>query len=120
MLIVNFKYISTPTEYDKIVSEEKHMQTLNPVVKRRSPVLLKIYSSNDGSLLYQKEYAPRGLRQDIAIFIYTQLVIKENQVDVELAEIAFPDKKFRIDKLTLKKGDGTFVVFKDNKLVLAE
>jgi hypothetical protein len=101
-------------------SGEKHMQTLNPVVKKRSPVLLKIYSSANQSLLYQKEYTPRGLRQDIAIFIYTQMVIKEDEVDIELTETAFPDKKRRIDKVALKKGDGTFVVLKDNHLVLAE
>jgi quinol-cytochrome oxidoreductase complex cytochrome b subunit len=120
MLIVNFKYISTPTEVEKIVSNEKHMQTLIPVVKKRSPVLLKIYSSFDKSLLYQKEYTPRGWRQDIAMFIYTQLVIKEDMVDVELTETAFPDKNFRINNLALKNGDGTFIVFKNNKMIPAE
>lgn len=119
-LIVNFKYISSPVEYEQSTSAEKHMQALNPVVKRRSPVLLKIYSSVDQSLLYEKEYKPRGLREDIAMFIYTQLIIKENSVDVELTETAFPDKKYRIEKVGLKKGDGTFVVFKDNKLTLPE
>lgn len=119
-LIVNFKYISGPTEFEQSVSTEKHMQTLNPVVKRRSPVLLKVYSAADKSLLYEKEYTPRGWRQDIAMFIYTQLIIKEDFVDVELVETAFPDKKFRLEKIGLKKGDGTFVVFKDNNLKLAE
>ena len=120
MLIVNFKYISSPTEFEKTVSNEKHMQALDPVVKRRSPVLLKVYSSSDKSLLYQKEYTPRGLRQDIAMFIYTRLIIKKENVDIELTETAFPDKKLHIDNVPLKKGDGTFVVFKDNKLVLTE
>ncbi|MBI2729559.1 MAG: cytochrome b N-terminal domain-containing protein [Sphingobacteriales bacterium] len=119
-LIVNFKYISGPTEYDQSVSSEKHMQTLNPVVKRRSPVMLKVYSSANKSLLYEKEYRPRGLRQDIAMFIYTQLIIREDYVDVELTETAFPDKKYLIEKVGLKKGDGTFVVFKDNNLELAK
>ena len=96
------------------------MQALDPVVKRRSPVLLKVYSSSDKSLLYQKEYTPRGLRQDIAMFIYTRLIIKKENVDIELTETAFPDKKLHIDNVPLKKGDGTFVVFKDNKLVLTE
>ena len=120
MLIVNFKYISTPTEFEKITSGEKHMQSLNPVVKRRSPVLLKVYSSSNKDVLYEKEFTPRGLRQDIAMFIYTQLIIKEDRVDVELTETAFPNKKLRIEKLALKKGDGTFVIFKDNRLVTAE
>ncbi len=115
-LIVNFKYISSPTEYEQTTSSEKHMQSLNPIVKRRSPVSLKVFSSTDKSLLYEKEYLPRGLRQDIAMFIYTQLVIKEDYVDVELTETAFPEKHFLIEKVGLKKGDGTFIVFKENEL----
>lgn len=120
MLIVNFKYISSPTEFEQSISSGKHMQTLNPVVKRRTPVSLKVYSSADQSLLYEKEYLPRGLRQDIAMFIYTQLIIKEDYVDVELTETIFPDKKYRLKNVGLKKGDGTFVVFKDNSLKLAD
>lgn len=120
MLIVNFKYISSATEYDQSISSEKHMQTLNPVVKRRSMVSLKVFSSADKSLLYEKIYKPRGLRQDIAMFIYTQLIIKEDFVDVELTEISFPEKQYRLEKVGLKKGDGTFVVYKDNNLKLAE
>ena len=89
-------------------------------MKRRSPVSLKVFSSADKALLYEKEYVPRGVRQDIAMFIYTQLVIKEDYVDVELTETAFPWKKYRIEKVGLKKGDGVFVVFKDNKLKMAE
>jgi quinol-cytochrome oxidoreductase complex cytochrome b subunit len=119
-LIVNFKYISTPIEYDQSTSTEKHMQTLNPVVKRRSPVMLKIYSSTDKTVLYEKKYLPRGLRQDIAMFIYTQLIIREDYVDVELTETAIPDKKYRIEKVGLKKGDGTFIIFADNNLKLAD
>lgn len=120
MLIVNFKYISSPTEFEKTISDEKHMQAINPIVKRRSPVLLKVYSSSDKSLIYHKEYAPRGLRQDIAMFIYSELVIKTDQVDIELIETVFPDKKLYINNVALKEGDGTFVVLKDNKLVLTE
>jgi hypothetical protein len=54
------------------------------------------------------------------MFIYTQLVIKEDMVDVELTETAFPDKNFRINNLALKNGDGTFIVFKNNKMMPAE
>ncbi len=119
-LIVNFKYISTPQEYEQGSSGAKHMQALSPVVKRRSPVMLKIFSSPDQSLIYEKEYTPRGVRQDIALFIYTQLSVKEDQVDIELTETAFPEKKFRIDGVRLKEGDGTFIVFKDGRLTVAE
>ncbi|HRO45690.1 cytochrome b N-terminal domain-containing protein [Agriterribacter sp.] len=118
-LIVNFKYISTPQEYEQGSSAAKHMQALTPVVKKRSPVALKIFSSQDQSLLYEKEYTPRGVRQDIALFIYTQLTIEEDDVDIELRETAFPEKQFRLNNVQLKKGDGTFVVFKDNNLTVA-
>ena len=120
MLIVNFKYISSPQEYEQSTSQAKHMQTLSPVVKKRSPVTLKIFSAADKSLLYEKEYTARGWRQDIAMFIYTQLIIEEDYVDIELTETAFPDKQFRLNKVALKKGDGTFIVFKDNSLAIAK
>ena len=54
------------------------------------------------------------------MFIYTQLVIQQDQVDVELTETSFPNKKLRLEEVALKKGDGTFVVYKDNKLEVAE
>lgn len=119
-LIVNFKYISSPQEFEQQVSGASHMQAKNPVVKKRSPVILKIFSSNDKSLLYEKEYTPRGLRQDIAMFIYTQLVLKQDQVDVQLTEVAFPEKQLTINNVTLKKGDGTFVILNDGKLEVAK
>lgn len=118
-LIVTFKYISTPQEYEQNRSGAKHMQALTPVVTKRSPVMLKIFSSADQSLIYEKEYTPRGIRQDIALFIYAQLSIKEDQVDIVLTETAFPDTQFRIHNVPLKEGDGTFIVWKDNKLTVA-
>lgn len=118
-LFVNFKYISTPQEYEQNKSLAKHMQSATPVVKKRSPVALKIFSSQNNALIFEKEFTPRGVRQDIAMFIYTQLTLKEDAVNIELQETAFPEKQYRLNNVQLKKGDGTFVVFKDNSLVLA-
>ncbi|MCO5241807.1 MAG: cytochrome b N-terminal domain-containing protein [Chitinophagaceae bacterium] len=118
-LFVNFKYISTPMEYEQGSSGAAHMQAKVPVVKKRSPVILKITSSKDQSLIYEKEFTPRGLRQDIAMFIYTQLNIREDKVNIEFSETAFPDKQFHLHNVALKKGDGTFIIFKDNKLEIA-
>ncbi|MBS1920899.1 MAG: cytochrome b N-terminal domain-containing protein [Bacteroidetes bacterium] len=118
-LFVNFKYISSPTEYDKSTSAEKHMQAKMPVVKKRSPVVLKIFSSGEHKLIYEKEFKPRGLRQDIAMFIYAQINVKEDTVDVEVAETAVPDKRLLLNNIPLKMGDGTFVIFKDGKLEVA-
>lgn len=118
-LFVNFKYISTPQEYEQNKSLAKHMQSATPVVKKRSPVMLKIFSAQNNALIFEKEFTPRGVRQDIAMFVYTQLTVKEDAVHIELRETAFPEKQYRLNNVQLKKGDGTFVVFKDNKLVLA-
>ncbi|MBX2930447.1 MAG: cytochrome b N-terminal domain-containing protein [Chitinophagaceae bacterium] len=119
-LIVNFKYISTPQEYEQQSSGLAHMRTLNPVVKKRSPVMLKVFSSKDKSLIYEKEFIPRGLRQDIAMFVYTQLVLEQDKVDIQLTETAFPDKQLSLNNVSLKKGDGTFVILKDGKLEIAQ
>lgn len=116
-LIVNFKYISTPTEYERVSSAAAHMQSKTPVVKKRSAVTLKVIASEDQSLLFEKKFEPRGLRQDIAMFVYSQLVLKQNYVDVILKETDVPEKEYRLNRVKLNEGDGTFVVFKDNKLV---
>ncbi|MBS1764614.1 MAG: cytochrome b N-terminal domain-containing protein [Bacteroidetes bacterium] len=118
-LIVNFKYISTPQEYEQVNTGAAHMRALNPVVKKRSPVKLTIYSANNSRLLFEKEFSPRGLRHDIAMFIYTQLNIEADSVNVDITETAFPDKHYEIKNVHLKKGDGTFVIFKDDKLQVA-
>lgn len=117
-LFVNFKYISSPTAYEQFSSSEKHMQARVPAVKSRSSVMLRVFDSDSKKLLFEKEYTPRGLRNDIAMFIYTQLVLPNNKVDVELNEISFPDKKYYLNNISLKEGDGTFVIFKNNQLVL--
>jgi len=59
------------------------------------------------------------VRQDIALFIYAQLVVKEEKLDIELTETAFPEKQFSLNNVGLKEGDGTFIVFKDGRLVAA-
>lgn len=119
MLFVDFKYVSTPMEYEQTSSAAKHMQAQTPVVKKRSPVVLKITTSDNKTVLFEKEFTPRGLRHDIAMFVYTQLVVKEDKVNVTLTETAFPDKQYQLNDITLKTGDGTFVVFKGNQLVTA-
>lgn len=118
-LIVNMKYVSSPTEFETTLSEEKHMQSRVPVVKKRSPVRLKITSAKDSSLLYEKIFTPRGLRQDIAMFIYTELKVKEDAVNISLTETAVPDKKQLLKNIELEQGDGTFIILKDGKLVKA-
>jgi hypothetical protein len=118
-LVVNMKYVSTPTEYEQMLSEEKHMQTKIPAVKRRSPVNLVITSSKDGKLLYEKLFMPRGMRQDISMYIYAEMKVTEDAVNVSLTETAFPDKKQSLENIPLEKGDGTFIILEEGKLVKA-
>lgn len=121
ILVVNFKYNSSPTEYESTTtSTAKHMQSKVPVVKKRSPVELKILSTKDQSLIYKKVFEPRGLRKDIAMFIFSQLIISQDLVDVEIKETEGSKKSYRINNIRLVKGDGTFVQFKDNKLLSTE
>lgn len=118
-LVVNFKYISTPIEYEQSTSTMKHMQSATPVVKKRSPVVLKITDASDGKLLFEQEYHPRGLRNDIAMFIYTQMNVDADLVDIRLRETAGLGKTLSINDVKVAKGDGTFVILKEGKLVVA-
>ena len=118
-LVVNFKYISTPIEYEQSTSTMKHMQSATPVVKKRSPVVLKITDASDGKLLFEQEYHPRGLRNDIAMFIYTQMNVDADLVDIRLRETAGSGKTLSINDVKVAKGDGTFVILKEGKLVVA-
>ncbi len=118
-LVVNFKYISTPIEYEQNTSTMKHMQSATPVVKKRSPVELKITDASDGKVLFEHEYKPRGLRNDIAMFIYTQMNVEADRVNVELRETEGGGKTLNLNDVKVIKGDGTFVILKDGKMEVA-
>jgi hypothetical protein len=118
-LVINMKYVSSPTEYERMESNEKHMQSKTPVVKKRSPVKLEVVSAKTGEKLFEKEYSPRGLRQDIAMYIFSELKIDEDAVNIYLSETAFTDKKQSLENVSLVKGDGTFIILKDGKLAKA-
>jgi quinol-cytochrome oxidoreductase complex cytochrome b subunit len=119
-LVVNFKYISSPIAWEDNTSTMKHMRSATPVVKQRSSVELKIFDSANKKLIYEKQYKPRGLRNDIAMFIFTEQVVDANAVDVELTETDIEGKKMRLENVALTSGDGTFVILKDGKLTVSE
>ena len=95
------------------------MQSRIPAVKKRSSVKLEIFAAKGGKLLYEKIFTPRGMRQDIAMFIYAEMKVKEDAVNVSLTETAFPDKKQSLENIQLEKGDGTFILLEEGKLVKA-
>ncbi|MBS1641164.1 MAG: cytochrome b N-terminal domain-containing protein [Bacteroidetes bacterium] len=119
-LVVNFKYVSSPVEYEQNVSSMKHMQSATPVVKKRSSVVLKIYASKTKKILFEKQYTPRGLRHDIAMFIFNQMNVQEDLVDIELQETEGEKKTLALNNVNVKQGDGTFVILRDGKLEVAQ
>jgi hypothetical protein len=116
LLVLNFKYISSPTEYlQPSGNQQRQMQSLKPVVKRRSPIVVQVTGSS-GNMLYQKEYAPRGLRQDISIFVYDEISTSDSLVNIKVTEKAFPEKALLLSNVKLNTDDGTIVSFADEQL----
>ncbi|MDO8368268.1 MAG: 4Fe-4S binding protein [Saprospiraceae bacterium] len=116
IVIVNFHYISSATEYEQAsTNSATHMKPTQPMVKHRSPVMLNLYDK-DHQLFYSKEFKPRGLRQDIAIFVFDEIKTGKSQVDVELVETAFPDKKLTLDNVPVSSTDGTVIILREGKL----
>jgi len=73
LLVLNFKYISSPTEFQGVnTNQQRQMQSLKPIVKRRSPIVVEV-EGNKGNVLLKKEFSPRGLRKDISIFVYSEI-----------------------------------------------
>lgn len=119
-LVVNFKYISSATEYEQNTSTMAHMRSVAPVVKKRSPVVLRIYASDSQKLLLEQHYKPRGMRNDIAMFIFTQMNVQEDKVDVVLQETEGSKKTLSLKDIPVVKGDGTFVILNDGQLEVAK
>ncbi len=116
LLVLNFKYISAPTEYQETSTNQQfQMQSLKPIVKRRSPIQVTVTGSN-GSVLYDKEYSPRGLRKDISIFVYSEMKTQDTIVNIKVTQIAFPDSVSVLNNVRLRNDDGTIISFSDGAL----
>jgi len=116
LLVFNFKYISSPTEFKEMTTNKQvQMQSLKPIVKRRSPILVEV-TTPQGVTLYRKEFTPRGLRQDISIFVYDEIKTNEGQVNVLLSEVAFPGRTTKLENIPLNTDDGTIVITDENRL----
>jgi ferredoxin len=113
-IIFDFKYVSSPTEFQQLQSGGAHMQSAQPIVKSRSTVKLNLYNA-EKQLFYSKEFKPRGLRQDIAIFVFDEIKTNENQFDVELVETAFPERKLQLLSVQVNQKDGTVIVLKEGQ-----
>jgi quinol-cytochrome oxidoreductase complex cytochrome b subunit/coenzyme F420-reducing hydrogenase delta subunit len=119
-LVLNFTYISSPTKTKTLSGGDlQHMQTKTAMITERSPVMIRITSSQN-KLLFEKEFQPRGWRKDIAMFIYSELILEEENITIELEETAFPGKKIVLSNMSINPKGGTFVVMKEGKMVKAE
>lgn len=117
IVIFDFHYVSSATEYDQVSTNgAAHMKPTQPIVKHRSPVRLNLYDK-DRRLFYSKEFKPRGLRQDIAVFVFDEIKTGKPQISVELVETAFPEKKLTLDGVPTSNTDGTVIVLREGKLV---
>ena len=118
ILILNFHYVSSATEYEQPPSANgaAHMKPVQPIVKSRSPVALNLYDS-ERRLFYSREFKPRGVRSDIAIFVFDEVKTGQSRVSVELVETAFPEKKLTLTDVQTSNTDGTVIVLREGKLI---
>lgn len=118
LLVLKFQYVSSPTEFQETTTnQQRQMQSLKPVVKRRSPIKVEV-TGNNGNKLFEKEFSPRGLRHDISIFVYSEIATADSMVNIQITETAFPDKILVLKNVALSNNDGTIVSFADGQLHL--
>lgn len=115
LLILNFRYVSTPTEYQELRSGPAHMQSAKPIVKSRSGITIRVEDSK-GNTIYAKDFEPRGLRKDIAIFVFAEIETEAEEVNIRLSETAFPEKTISLNAVKVNDTNGTVIIFKDGQL----
>lgn len=116
LLVLSLKYISSPTEFRETTkNQQRQMQSLKPVVKRRSPIQVEV-TGGIGNILYKKIFLPRGWHQDISIFVYSEITTSDSMVNVRISETAFPEKITELKNIVLGSNDGTIVSFADGRL----
>ena len=115
MLILNFRYVSSPTAYQELHSGPAHMQSTEPIVKSRSGIIVRV-EDMEGKTIFEKEFEPRGLRKDIAIFVFAEIKTEAPRANVKITETAFPEKSVSLQGVKLNDSNGTVIIFKDGQL----
>jgi ferredoxin len=109
-LILNFKYTSSPVMSTlESKSQLSHMQSPVPIITRRSSIKVEAFNEKQ-QLVFSKIYDPRGIRKDIAIFTYDEVLVPEN-ISIVLTEIDFPDVKHTLENIRLNAGESNVLVF---------
>lgn len=114
-LILSFKYNSSPIEFEQIDITGKHMQLGKPIVRKRSNVQVLVLDQS-GKELYRKIYTPRGMRHDIATFIYAEIDTREPFVDISLSEPESKKSEVWLRHVPLQPDDGTVITFANGRL----
>ncbi|MFN3404544.1 MAG: cytochrome b N-terminal domain-containing protein [Cytophagaceae bacterium] len=113
LLILNFKYLSSAVEVEQFQTEIAHMKNTVPIVKSRAPISVKVVSQ-DGNVLFSKNYDPAGMRKNAAIHIYEEVTLKK-KVKILLTEkgneqVDFESEWIDPDKTTVVSFNGGFVL----------
>lgn len=114
MLILNFKYTSSPTETQSYVTNERHMKSALPVVMKRSSIHIKILAEN-GNELFSGQYAPHGFRKNSAITVYEEILLKD-KVKVSLTETDVTGKMIETPFFEMKGNE--VITIKNNQFVV--
>lgn len=117
-LILNLKYTSSPVkEMQHNSAQLSHMQSPIPIITGRSDIYLMIFDIQTRKTIYIKKYEPRGLRKDIAVYVYDEVEVPEN-VLVFLVEKEFPEIRHSSGPILLDKGESRLLRFESGKLHL--
>lgn len=117
-LVLNLKYTSSPIhELQNNSSHLSHMQSPVPIISGRSAIKIEIFNTRNNTLVFSKNYSPRGIRKDIAVYVYDEVEIPEN-IKIILSETEFPEVKHELSNIQLMKGESRVLRFLSGKLTL--
>jgi quinol-cytochrome oxidoreductase complex cytochrome b subunit/ferredoxin len=117
-VILSLKYISSPVEETSENSSRlSHMQSPVPIITRRSSITIDLLDKASGAVIYSKEFQPRGLRKDVAIYVFDEIIVP-GPVSLILRETEFPDIIHTIEDISLSEGESVVVRFEHKKLQL--
>lgn len=117
-LVLNLKYTSSPIhELQNNSSQLSHMQSPVPIISGRSAIKIEVINSANKKIVFSKVYNPRGIRKDIAVYVYDEVDVPE-KIEVILSEIEFPEIKHEINNIELREGESHVLRFLSGKLAL--
>lgn len=93
------------------------MQSPVPIISGRSEIKIEVFNTKNNELVFSKNYSPRGLRKDIAVYVYDEVEVPEN-IKIILSETEFPEVRHELTNIQLMKGESRVLRFLSGKLTL--